>query len=141
MYQKLLKTIGYVILLVAVILGIIALFKPKMYEWGKASLSQSINKKFLLSNTHTIGKNDYMLEVYTQSNYSSFVGLSSSSSFSETYVILKDKQGKVLLEPHWYASCDFMMDDFQLELQERANRIYFTEFDYIDLTTMSFDCY
>jgi len=141
MHQKLLKIIGYSILLVAVTLGIIALIKPKMYERGKASLAQSINKKFLLSNTHTIGKNDYMLEVYTQSNYSSSVGLSASSGFAETYVILKDKQGEVLLEPHWYATCNFLMDDFQLEWQEKANRIYFTKFNYIDLTTMSFDCY
>jgi hypothetical protein len=103
-------------------------------------LSQSINKKFVLYSSHEKhGK--YILEVYRQSSYSSSVGLSSSSGFAEAYVVLKDKQGKVLLEPHWYASCDFIIDDLQIEWQEKVSRVYFTKFNYIDLTSMSYDCY
>lgn len=95
----------------------------------------------ILNSTYTNDNKDYILEVYRQSNYSSFLGLSSSSGFAEAYVVLKDKQRKVLLSPHWYASCHFLIGDLQIEWQEKVSRVYFTKFNYIDLTTMSFDCY
>lgn len=99
---------------------------------------QSVNKKFVLESNYK-ENNTYTLEVYRQTGNNSFTGLSSSAGFAQAYVVLKDKQGKVLLEPKWYASCDFIIGD--LDVRWSVNRVYFTKFNYIDLTSMSFDCY
>jgi len=139
--KKLFKGIVYFFVIMGVLIGITLLVNPKTivgtYELGKEVLSQTINKKFELHSTH--GEHKYTLEVYQQSNDNSFAGLSSSVGFAESYVVLKDKQNKVLLEPHWYASCDFIIGD--LDVRWSINRVYFTKFNYIDLTLMSYDCY
>jgi len=140
--KKLFKGMIYFIVMVGIFIGIASLVNPKitarMYELGKEALFQSINKKFVLHGIH--GENNtYTLEVYQQSNNNSFAGLSGSVGFTEAYVVLRDKKGEVLLEPHWYASCDFIIGD--LDVRWSANRVYFTKFNSIDLTSMSYDCY
>ena len=95
--------------------------------------------KYILRETYVSPDSDYILEVYGETEYQPFFSLASEQGFAKAYVVLKNKQGKVLLEPHWYASCDFLTEDLMIDWGE--NRVYFTKFDYIDLTSMSFDCY
>jgi len=139
--KKLFKGIVYFFVIIGVLIGITLLVNPKTivgtYELGKEALSQTINKKFELHSTH--GEHKYTLEVYQQSNDNSFAGLSSSVGFAESYVVLKDKQNNVLLEPHWYASCDFIIGDLAVDWDE--NKVYFTKFNFIDLKDYSYDCY
>ena len=139
--KKLFKGIVYFFVIMGVLIGITLLVNPKTivgtYEIGKEALFQTINKKFELHSTH--GEHKYTLEVYQQSNYNSFAGLSSSVGFAESYVVLKDKQNKVLLEPHWHASCDFIIGDLAVDWDE--NKVYFTKFNFIDLKDYSYHCY
>jgi len=141
--KKLLKIVMFLFIGLFVLIGILFVVNPEIplgaYVIGKHELGQIINKKFVLSKAYEIEDKQYTLEVYRQKNYKSLIGLSSSHDFAEAYVVLKNKQGKVLLEPHWYASCDFLIGDLQIDWDE--NRVYFTKFNYIDLTSMSFNCY
>ena len=95
--------------------------------------------KYIPRKTYASPNSEYILEVYEETGYKPFFSLASEQDFAEAYVVLKNKKGKVLLEPHWYASCDFLIGDLMIDWDE--NRVYFTKFDYIDLTSMSFDCY
>jgi len=131
------KGVGYFVMVVSITIVVVFILKPKIYIFAKEALFQSVNKKFVLESVYE-EHNTYMLEVYRQTNNNSVTGLSSSAGFAQAYVKLKDKQGKVLLEPKWYASCDFIIGD--LNVIWDVNRVYFTKFNYIDLTTMSFDC-
>ncbi len=132
------KGVGYFVMVLGITIVAVSILKPKIYAFAKEALFQSMNKKFVLESSYK-EHNRYTLEVYRQINNNSFTGLSSSAGFAQAYVVLKDKQGKVLLEPKWYASCDFIIGD--LDVGWNVNRVYFTKFNYIDLTTMSFDCY
>ena len=95
--------------------------------------------KFILKETYTSPNSEYILELYEETEYKPFFSLSSERGFTEAYVVLKDNQGVVLLEPHWYASCDFRIGDLQLEWQK--GKVYFTKFNFIDLDEYTFDCY
>ena len=95
--------------------------------------------KFILQKSYTSPSNNYILELYVEREHKPFFSLSSEQDFAEAYVILKNKEGRVLLEPHWYASCTFPIGDLMIDWTE--NRVYFTKFNYIDLTSFSFDCY
>lgn len=95
--------------------------------------------KYKLLETYTSPTNEYILELYKELEFKPFFSLSSEQGFTEVYVMLKDNKGKVLLEPHWYASCYFHIGDLRVDWD--GNRVYFTKFNYIDLTMMSFDCH
>lgn len=143
--KKLFKSIVYFLVIVVVLVGIAELMKPKitlrMYELSKEAFLHNFNKKFVRQEVFKSTNSLYILEVYKEVSYKPLFSLSSEQEFAEAYVVLKDKRGKVLLEPHWYASCDFIISDLQVEWQDKVSRVYFTKFNYIDLTTMSFDCY
>ena len=94
--------------------------------------------KFILTKRYTSPNNKYILELYEETDYKPFFSLSSEHGFAEAYVVLKDTQGKLLLEPYWYDSCDFLIGDLRIEWNK--NRVYFTKFNSIDLTSISFDC-
>ena len=95
--------------------------------------------KFEIQETYTSPNNKYILELYKVTEYKPFLSLSGEQGFLEAYVVLKNNKGKVLLEPRWYTSCDFLIEDLQIEWQKE--KVYFTKFNLIDLTTMSYDCY
>lgn len=151
--KKLLKRVIFLFVGLLVLIGTLfvmntevpftAYFNPKTrpiaFFAAKHELDQIINKKFVLAKTYEVKDKQYALELYVNSNYKSFAGFSSSHGFAEAYVVLKDVQGNVLLEPHWYASCDFLLGDLRIDWDE--NKVYFTKFNYIDLTSMSYDCY
>ena len=56
--------------------------------------------KFILQKSYTSPSNRYILELYVEREYKPFFSLSSEQDFAEAYVVLKDKDGKVLLKPH-----------------------------------------
>ncbi len=95
--------------------------------------------KFILKETYISPNNEYILEIYEETEYRPFFSLSSEQDFAEAYVVLKNNQEKVLLEPYWYASCDFLIGDLQLEWKQ--GKVYFTKFNFIDLDEYTFDCY
>ena len=95
--------------------------------------------KYTLQKTYASPNSDYILEVYEETGYKPFFSLVSEQGFAKAYVVLKNKQGKVLLEPHWYASCDFLIGDLMIDWDE--NRVYFTKFNYIDLKNYTFSCF
>jgi len=95
--------------------------------------------KFILKETYTSPNHGYILELYEETGYKPFFSLSNEHDFIEAYVLLKDSQGKILLEPHWYASCNFLIGDLQLEWQKE--KVYFTKFNFIDLDEYTFDCF
>ncbi|WP_298547669.1 hypothetical protein [uncultured Aquimarina sp.] len=118
------KKLIYLIPVLILIIGAIYFFTRKKFEEYKR---------------HASPDGQYVLVVYVQKEMYA-IGFSSQQSHKSAYVALEDKNGKVLVKPGLFRSCEFSLGDFGAEWLMDENKVYYTKFDYIDLSTMEMSC-
>lgn len=98
-----------------------------------------LKPKFKLAESIPSPNNEYVLDVYKQTNFSHF-GFSSQNAYKKTYVVLKDKQNTIIVEPGVFSSCTFTYAELKVFWEIENNKVYFTKFNYINLEDNSYSC-
>ncbi len=94
------------------------------------------NGKLRTKRTSPDGK--YILEVY-QLKLSS--GFRTHGDSPNAYVILKNKEGKIISEPSLLNKCHFILNDLSVEwYKHKENKVYYTNISYINIGTGKMIC-
>ncbi|QCE40496.1 hypothetical protein [Psychroserpens sp. NJDZ02] len=80
---------------------------------------------------HESPKGEYVLEVYQLKLSSSFRTHGDSPN---AYVILKNKEGKIISKPSIINKCNFILNDLSVEwFKHNENKVHYTNISYIDI--------
>ncbi|GAA0872268.1 hypothetical protein GCM10009117_14150 [Gangjinia marincola] len=96
-------------------------------------------KEYALKESFASPDAAYTIDLYVEQGNPGSGSFTGDADFKKAYVILKNKNGEVLSKPSVLNSCRFTLGDFSLDWNEEG-KIYFTKFNYIDLSDHSMNC-
>lgn len=98
-----------------------------------------LKPKYERSETYISPNKEYVLELYTQTNFK-HIGFTNQTDFKKAYVVLKNSNGDILAKPNAFNSCTFSKGDFKVFWELENDKVYFTKFNFIDVKNQAFNC-